>query len=298
MTNNLKPIGLIADEACDLPKEIIEKYQIAIVPVKMDWPDLENMPGENTFQKMREVEKRGIKTFGKTSQPAPGDFLKSFKKQLEEFEKIICITITSKHSGTYNSALQAKNFLNPEEKERVFVVDSLNVSGGTGLLVLKAIDLIKKEKKYLEEILKELEKFIPKIHLYAFLKDPKWAEASGRISSFLANWMRRMAKIGFRPILGVKKGKVVPVGIKTGAKDIPNALLSELEIKTKKLREQGKKIRVAIVHGDNLEGAQRLKEMIEEKLKEIEITFVNLIDNVLGILTGPDALVLVWAPIE
>jgi len=60
-------IGLVVDEGADLPREIIEKYQIAVVPVKMEWPDIENLPGENTFQKMREAEKRGIKSFGKTS---------------------------------------------------------------------------------------------------------------------------------------------------------------------------------------------------------------------------------------
>jgi len=73
-------IGLVVDEGADLPKEIIEKNQIATVPIKMDWPDVENLPGENTFQKMREAEKRGIKSFGKTSQPSPKDFLDSFKK--------------------------------------------------------------------------------------------------------------------------------------------------------------------------------------------------------------------------
>ena len=48
----MKKIGIVVDAAVDLPQEIIEKHQIALVPVKMDWPDLENMPGENTFQKI------------------------------------------------------------------------------------------------------------------------------------------------------------------------------------------------------------------------------------------------------
>jgi len=47
----MEKIGIITDEAADLPKEIIEKYQIAVVPVKLDWPEIENLSGENTFQK-------------------------------------------------------------------------------------------------------------------------------------------------------------------------------------------------------------------------------------------------------
>lgn len=290
----MNKIGLVVDEGADLPQEIIEKHQMAVVPVKMDWPDLENLPGENTFQRMREAEKRGIKSFGKTSQPSPKDFLDAFKKQLEKFDKILCITLTSKLSGTYNSANQAKNILGPESGERIFIVDSLNASCGEGLSDLKAIDLIEQGKD-IEEIVKELEKFIPQVRLYGIFEDPKWLEASGRISSALANWFRRMQKIRLRPILGIKKGVMKAIGIKAGAKDIPTALFHQFEAKTKKLRNQGKKIRVAITHGDDLEGAQRLKEMIEKELEGVEVAFINLIDNVLGVLVGPDALVLAWS---
>jgi len=293
----MNKIGLVVDEGADLPQEIIEKHQMAVVPVKMDWPDLENLPGENTFQKMREAGKRGIKSIGKTSQPSPKDFLDAFKKQLEKFEKILCIALTSKLSGTYNSANQAKNILGPEGGERIFIVDSLNASCGEGLSDLKAIDLIEQGKD-IEEIVKELEKFIPQVRLYGMLEGPKWLEASGRISSTIANWFRRMQKIGVRPILGIKKGVIKAIGIKAGAKDIPTALFHQFEAKTKKLRNQNKKVRVVITHGDDLPGAQRLKEMIEKELKGVEVAFINLIDNVLGVLVGPDALILAWAPVE
>ena len=167
----MKKIGLVVDEGADLPKEIIEKNQIATVPIKMDWPEIENLPGKNTFQKMKRAEKRGIKSFGKTSQPSPKDFLDAFKKQLDDthpppsFDKILCLTLTSKLSGTYNPAIQAKDLLEPEQKERIFVVDTLNITSGEGLLVLKAVNLIE-QSKGAEEIVKELEKFVPQIHFY------------------------------------------------------------------------------------------------------------------------------------
>jgi DegV family protein with EDD domain len=292
----MNKIGLVVDEGADLPQEIIEKHQMVVVPVKMDWPDLESLPGENTFQKMREAEKRGIKSFGKTSQPSPKDFLDAFKKQLERFEKIICITLTSKLSGTYNSANQARGILREEDQKRVFIVDSLNASCAEALSDLKAVDLIEQGKD-IEEIVKELEEFIPQVRLYGMFEDPKWLEASGRISSAIANWFRRMQKIGVRPILGIKKGVMKPIGIKAGAKDIPTALFYQFKAKTKKLRNQGKKIRVAITHGDDLDGAQRLKEMIEKELENTEVAFINLIDNVLGVLVGPNAMILAWSEI-
>jgi len=289
----MKKIGLVTEEAADLPQEIIKKYQIAVAPVKMEWPEIENLPGENTFQKMREAERRGIKSFGKTSQPSPKDFLVAFEKQLEKFDKVLCITVTSKLSGTYNSAVQARNFLKPGSQERVFVVDSLSASAGESLLILRAIDLIE-EGKEVEEIAKGLERFVPQIYLYGIIEDPKWLEASGRVSPLVANWMRRIAKIGVRPLIRVKKGVVVSGGIITGAKDIPIALFKQFGAKTKKLRKEDKKIRVVITHGDDFEGAQRLKEMIEKEFKNTEVAFLNLIDDVLATLVGPNSLICAW----
>ncbi len=292
MTKEL--IGLVIDEGTDLPKEIIEKNYLEVVPFKVDWPEVQSLPGENLYQKIREAEKRGIKTFAKTSQPAPKDFLDAFKKQLEKFEKIICITITSKHSGTYNSASQAKNFLDKEIQNLVFIFDSLNVSAGEAFLVLKAIELIKKGLKTGEEIIKELEKMRPKIYLRVIFKDPKWIEASGRVSHTMANWIRRAEKIGIRPLLGVKNGTVTTISIKAGAKEATTALFKELEEKTRKLRQLGKKIKTAIIHTDNPDGVSRLKEMIENNLKEVEIVFINLVNPIVGSIVGPDALALVW----
>jgi len=288
----MEKIGIVTDEVADLPKDIVGKYQIAIVPVKLDWPDIENLPGENTFQKMRELEKRGIKSFGKTSQPSPKDFLDKYKYQLGRFDEIICITITSKLSGTYNSAIQAKNFLSPEEQKRVFVIDSLNASCGQALIVLRAIDLIK-DGKEAQEIAKELERLVPQIHLFVILKDPKWLEASGRISHLVANLLRRMARADIRPFLTFKNGRLVPAGIKAGAKDTPTALFRKFETEMKKLKED-RRIRATITHGDDLEGAQRLKEMIEKEFKNTEVAFINILDNVVGGPTGPDTLAIAW----
>ncbi len=293
----MEKIGIVTEEAVDLPREIIEKYQIAIVPVKLFWPEIENLPGENTFQKMRELEKTGTKSFGKTSQPSLKDFLDKYNYQLEKFNKVICITLTSKLSGSNNSAVQAKKFLEPGKQEKVFVLDSLSASSGQALAVLKAVELIESGKE-INEIVKELEEFIPQIHCYVMFKDPKWIEASGRISHLVATLMRELGKRGIRPVMTFKEGVLKPTGLKAGAKDIPTALFKQFEAETEKLRKGEKKIRVAITHGDDLEGAQRLKEMIEKESKNVEVAFLNILDNIIGSLTGPDAITLSWCEEE
>jgi DegV family protein with EDD domain len=293
----MNTIGLVVDEGADLTQELIKKHKIAVVPLKVIWPEeIEGLPGETIFHKMQEADKRGMKVFCKTSQPSPKDFLDIFKEELKKSDKIICFTVTSKLSGTYNSAVQAKDFLSPEEKKRVFVVDSLSALAGEGLLALKAVDLTK-EGGEIEEIVKTLRSFPSKIHLYAFIRDPKWLEVSGRISPALANWMRRGAKMGVRPLIGIKKGLVKPIGIRLGAKDIPEALFKELEVKSRKVRKEGKRIRIAIIHCLDEKGTQKLREMIEKKLENTEIVFINLVDEVIGSIVGPGSLALGWCEI-
>jgi len=286
-------IGIITDEAADLPKEIIEKYQIAVVPVKLFWPEIENLPGDNAFQKMRELGRKGIQSFGKTSQPSMKDFLDKYNLQLGRFEKVLCFTVTSKLSGTYNSAIQAKKFIRQDQQNKVFVIDSLSVSGGQALLIFKAIELIESGREA-EEIVKELEEFVPQIHLYIMFKDPKWIEASGRISHLVANLMRGMAKTGIRLVLAFKNGVLGPAGLKAGAKDIPTGLFKQFETDVKKLKIEDKKIKAVITHGDDLEAAGRLKEMIEKEFGNVEIVFVNILNNVVGTLAGPNALTFAW----
>ncbi len=290
----MNKIGLVIDEGADLTLDIIAKHQIAVVPLKLEWPsEIENLPGETVFHRMKEADKRGMKIFCKTSQPSPKDYLDIYKKQLEKFEKLICLTVTSKLSGTYNSAVQAKNFLPEEQKNKVFIVDTLSAACGEGLLVLKAIDLIDQDKQ-VEEIVKELEQLVSRVFLYVALKDPKWLEASGRISSTIANWIRKMSNINLRPLLGMKKGVLKPISIKMGVKDVAEAIFKQLESKTKKSRKQGKRIKIFISHALALEACQKLQDLIGENMENTEIVAANLLDQIIGSIVGPGSMAVAW----
>jgi len=289
-------IGIVAEETTDFPEDIIQKYKIGTVPISLYWPELEPLPGENTFQKMRELEKQGIKSFGKTSQPSPKDFLDKYEEQLKSFQDIICIAFTSFHSGSYNSAVLAKQLLDPEKRGKVHIVDSLNASGGQALVVLKAIELVE-SKIGIADIVQELKEFTNQVHFSVMFEETKWLEASGRISSTVANVMRGMARLGIRPVLSIKKGKIVPASLRTRAKEIPEVLFRQFEKETQKSSKKDRKIRVVITHGDYPEGALKLKEKIENANSNVEISFVNIINNVLGAPTGPNTLALAWCEI-
>lgn len=280
-------IGIVTEDISSLPTEILEKYQIVIAKTKFDWPEMEKLPGDNLYQKIRNAEKFGVKTFPKTSQAMPKDYLDAYEKQLQIFDKVLCITVSSKLSGCYNSTIQAREML--KEKERIFILDSLNLPT---LLILKAIELIQ-EQREVEEIITELKNLIPKIHTYLIFEDPKWIEALGRITKSQANWVRRMEKINLRPLMGMKDGLIAKDGV-VFARDMAEALFKKI---LKESKKENKKLRVTINHADNLEQAEKLKKMLEEKL-EVEIPFITLAPPIIAAGAGPGTLIVGWMPIK
>jgi DegV family protein with EDD domain len=288
MSNLKTKIGIVADEGGDLPQELIKTHNISIVPFKVDLGEMKDLPG-NIYQRIREAEKRGLKSFVKTSQPSPGDFLKAFREKLKEFEEILCITVTSKHSGTFNSALQAREYL--PEKEKIHVVDSMSVSGGEGLIILKAVSLIKSGLK-MNEILGKLKQSVLKTNLIFVLESPKWAVASGRIPKVLGALLERMQNFGFYPVLTLKKGKIGLSSIRKGVKDLSSALFEEFKSKILKEKIESE-IKTAITHADNKKEAKKLEYLIL-KVKNCKVEFKNIIGNIVGGLSGPGALALAW----
>ena len=286
-------IGIVTDEVAMILPKIAEKYQIEILPILYEWPEEKDLPGENIYQKMRVAEEKGIKTTPKTTQINPKAYLEAYKKQLEKFEKVLCITLTSKLSGCYNSAIQAKAA--SENPGRIYVLDSLTAAASQALLVLKAIELIQ-EQRDIDEVIRELKKIIAKVHLYVIFEDPKWIECLGRITHSQANWIRRMKKINIHPIMELKNGAITKGGVifaKSGAEALFKKVLNE----SKKVRQEGKRIRVVIGHADNLQEAQNLKKMLKEKINA-EISFISMGPTVICAAAGPGTLLVGWMVIE
>jgi hypothetical protein len=308
-------IGIVTENVASILPKVLERYQIELAEAIFDWPELEKIEGENIYQKIRGAWKSGVKTLPKTSQATPKSYFDAFKKQLERpstraehgaglvphrnevsgagFDKVLCLTLSSKVSGCYNSAIQAREMLSENEKERVFILDTLNAAAGQALFVLKAIELIQGQRE-IEEIIEEIKNLIPQTRLYLSFEDPKGVEFIGRITKSQANWIRRMKKLRIQPIMELKDG-VIGKGGMVFAKDEPEAIFKKILKESKKEMKAGKKIRVIINHADNLEGAKKLKEM----LKKIgaEVSFISEGPPIVCAVTGPGTLLVGWMPI-
>lgn len=277
---NKKPIGLVVDNGADLPKDFIEKNDIEVVNHDFYFPgenggiDYKGNP-QLFYKKMGEK-----KVLPKTSFAPMGKFYKAYQNILQRFESALAIILTSKHSGAFNAACQAKMAMG-EKASKIEVLDSLLVSVPQGILAMKAQELINTGKK-IPEILESLNKFREKIKTIAFLEDLSWAVAGGRISGNLARVMIFLQERGIRAALTIKEGKLVLGGIKVLAKDRISAIVRELKGKIGK-------IKVAIAYANIPEEAQRLEEELEKIGKEV--LYITEITLVLASHGGPGTLV-------
>tara|TARA_Y100000758_G_scaffold104914_1_gene73009 strand:+ start:1134 stop:1970 length:837 start_codon:yes stop_codon:yes gene_type:complete len=199
-------VKIITDSTSDIPESIISDLDIEVVPLNIHI-------GQDNFKHGVDIGTDEFYTklltgseLPKTSQPSPGEFLDVYNKFLDQSDAIVSIHVTSKLSGTYNSAIQAKSELNVTKS--IEVVDSATVSMALGLIVIRAAK-IAKDGGTLEEVLKEIEHCSSNTEVLVVLDTLEYLEKGGRIG-------KASALIGsilsLKPILTVEDGIVGTFG--------------------------------------------------------------------------------------
>lgn len=282
----MKKIGIITDSASDFPKNLAQENDVTIVHYKVDMQEIEQFPG-NIYEKIKEAEKRGISSFIKTSQPSIQDFLSAFKENLQNFEKIIYISLSAKISGAFNSASQAKKFLG-KDAERIHIVDSEFGSGGQTFLILRALEAIK-ENLNIDEVLEKIRENIKKTTLIGMYEDAKWLQKSGRIP-VVSMGLKAAQRMKIKPVLKMTNGQLKPYTIKRNVESIAQSLFEEFNKFTKGINSR---IEVMITHASNLKEAQKLKELIDG-LNNKKVIILEEINIAVGGHVGPGTIVLVW----
>ncbi|MDD4069982.1 MAG: DegV family protein [Candidatus Izemoplasmatales bacterium] len=202
----MKKVKIITDSTCDLTKELIEKNDIEVVPLFVNFGEESYLDGVNlTVPKMYELVTEK-KILPKTAAPSPGSFEKTFKKYLDEGYEIVYMGIGSKFSATLQSANVAKQNLDSED---IYLVDSLNLSSGTGLLILKAIKF-RSQGLSGKEIKEKLEEIVPKVRSQFVIDTLEYLYKGGRLNA-LSALFGSMLRI--KPIIKVRDG-IMAVGKK------------------------------------------------------------------------------------
>lgn len=245
-------IGLVVDELCGLTDKIINHYDI-----------------ESLHYDKKDIEGTEMFSIKESS------FEKAFRKQLENFEEVVCITSGQRYSESYKSALKAQHEIG---NGNIHVIDSETFSAGQALLTLKAIDLIQEQKKgrYIEEKLNALKKNVRCLGIIGegnTLGNPK-------IEKTLKAHKTPLVKINkeVRVLEVIKEEKTV------------ERIFKNIENKTKKDIKNQKGLLVVIIHNNNEEKAKEVKKELK-KLKAIT-SFIKQADPIMQLHLGEKGLLI------
>ncbi|MDD4358386.1 MAG: DegV family protein [Candidatus Pacebacteria bacterium] len=281
----MKKIGITTDSASDLKEDIIKKFNIGVAKFHVDLQAIKDFSG-NIFEKMRKAEEEGINSEVKTSQPSIAEYINVFKKALENFEEIIHVSVSSKVSGAYNSAMQAKRFLG-KDGERVHVLDSETASGAQALLIVKALEDIEKQLR-IEEIINNFNKRIKDTFLFFMYDNPKWLKSGGRFPSLAALGLQKIRAMNIGIVMREKGGVIRPMAVKKNIRGLAEPLFDEFK---KFTRNTQKKIKVIITHADNPNEAKKLETLLSP-LQNVNVLYSSIMDIVLGAHAGPNTLLI------
>ena len=268
-------IKIITDSTSDLPKEIAEELGIIVIPLNVHFGDEVYKDGVDIFPDEFYPRLEKSAELPKTSQPSIGDFINIYKPILDNGDQIISIHVSSKLSGTFNSASQAKSQL--DDNNCISIIDTKSVSMGVGLISIYAAKLIKSENLSLEEATKKITDIIDKTETIALVETLEFLQKGGRISK-AKELIGNLLKV--RPILKSEDGIIVQIGRERSR----NKGISFLEQSAK---TSSPLQYISIMYSTTPDEAQNLAD----KLRSENITpIIARLGPVIGTYAGPQAL--------
>jgi DegV family protein with EDD domain len=279
-------LRIVTDGAADVPLEWQKEFDIQVVPVNIQFGDKTYIQGieldhEGFYRLVDQTHK--IPT---TSQPTPHQFAESYKKLVKVGDAILSIHVTSKLSGTFNSAVIAANEVADQIKVTTF--DSLSGSAGIAMLCREA-RLLERAGKSLDEIVKHLEQMRSKIGIVLTLDSLEYARLSGRVGAAQAA-MASVLKV--KPIAVVTDGVVnITEKVRTRGASIDRVL----EIVKEKVGDQP--VNMAIIHARDPQTGAILMERAREMFRIQNIVMTDLSISVAANL-GPGTVGIVFCPVE
>jgi DegV family protein with EDD domain len=271
-------IKIVTDSTCNLSPEQLQRYDIRVAPISIQF-------GTETYEEDIDIDRdlfyKKIDELGiipTTSQPSPGRFADYYRELTDQGHSILSITITTKHSGTYQSAVLAKDMV-PEADVEVF--DSATISFGTGYMVLEAARAAEAGQSR-ESILKRLQEIRDNMCLCLTPATLKYLQMSGRVGRLKT---ALGSLLDLKPVITIEDGLLeARENVRTRAKAI-NRLL-EL---TEDAMGTTDPISIAAIHARSPEEGQALLEKAQARFNCQEIMIGDLVAS-LAVHGGPGIL--------
>jgi len=275
-------LALITDSAACLPPHLAEEHSIEVVPLTLvlegkAYPDQADGDSHQFYQHLRSA--RRLPT---TASPPPGDYLEALRRAASKVEAALCITVGSRFSSSYDSAVQAAERARGELPTlQVKVIDSGAAAMAQGFMVLEAARAAAAGAD-LEAAASRAEAMKPHVAVIALLDTLDYLARGGRVPRAAA-WASSLLQV--KPIVEFSHGTVRLVGrvrVRRRAQERLYALLEERAAGARSLH-------LCIHHADAPEEAQALFEQARSTLRPVEI-YISEFTRVMSAHTGPGLL--------
>lgn len=257
---------IVVDSCCEVPEECAKKANIVVVPLSLQVGDWHITDDENFNQAEFLKKVADSPECPKSACPSPDAFMQEYNC---EEDRVYVVTLTSKLSGSYNSAVLAEQLYYETYGEKdIYVVDSLSASCGEAQIMMKLIDLEEQGFSF-DEIVRKIEIFKNEMKTMFVLGNADFLKKNGRLTGVKAIGV---SALNLRLCLAAKDGEIVLKGQGIGMKKALTKLANMLVEEVKELKEHD---RLIISHCNARESAEIVKKAILDKLKFIECIIID-----------------------
>ncbi|OFY62252.1 MAG: fatty acid-binding protein DegV [Bacteroidetes bacterium RBG_13_42_15] len=274
-------IALVTDSTCDLSQELIDNYQINVLPVNINFGenhylDKVTLQPEQFYSLLSET-----KDHPKTSQVNENTFVNLYSHLASHYDSVIAIHLSDKLSGTFFSSQKAALKISGEFGKPVTVLNSRNLSGSLGLIVLRAAQAIESGFSH-DEIVSQAEKWIQNARIFVSVKTMKYMVRGGRVSAATG----LIAKIlNINPIVSLdQSGKAVLFDKTFSQKANMERVMNHVQ----KINDNKKIWNYIVLHANNTRSAEWFSGKMEKLTGKKPVSVVN-ISPVIGANAGAGA---------
>lgn len=280
---------IITDGSCDLGQEIPRQNGIKVVPFYVTFDgrnykkEIEEIGVREFYQQMVDNPDK----FPKSSLPSVQDYVEAFTPYAKEGKDIICLCITVKFSGSYNSARTAAATLKEEYPEvKIEVVDTTVNTVLQGLLVLETARMQKAGLSF-DETVAEIERIKSTGRIIFTVGNYEYLIHGGRIGKVMGN---AASTLGIKPLIMLREGEIFPTGISRSRKKALKRLIEQAREHFKKIGESPDDYQIVVGYGYDYEEAVSFRDELLSSVQTysgVESIEIFQIGATIGVHTGP-----------
>jgi DegV family protein with EDD domain len=271
-------IALVTDSTCDLSQDIIDNYQINMLPINVNFGenhylDKITLQPEQFYTLLKEN-----KDYPKSSQVNEKSFINLYSHLASHYDSIIAIHLSDKLSGTFNSSQKAARTISKEFNKPISVINSKNISGAMGLVILRAAQAIEDGYSH-DQVVNMAEKWTNHVRLFISVRTIKYLVRGGRVSA-VKGFIARILNIN--PIVSIdESGKAIVFGKTFNQKANMEKVMGYIT----KISQEKSIWNYIVLHANNDDAAQWYSEKMQALTDKKPASIVN-ISPILGANAG------------